>query len=154
MRLWQALHGPDREVIFRQEHPPGQQALSDFTDATALGITIAGVPLDHRLYHFRLAFSGWEAFRHAWDVLVATQPSRIACRTMVGLLALAHDRACEAELAIALQTILDAGEVPDLAALQQRFMPASMAVPDVTITIPAAIAYDALLGAPQIGLLS
>jgi len=60
MRLWQALHGPDREVIFRQEHPPGQQALSDFTDATALGITIGGVPLDHRLYHFRLAFSGWE----------------------------------------------------------------------------------------------
>src|SRR5215469_7876480 len=60
IRLWQALHGPDREVIFRQEHPPGQQALSDFTDATALGITIAGVPLDHRLYHFRLAFSGWE----------------------------------------------------------------------------------------------
>jgi hypothetical protein len=23
-------------------------------------ISIAGVPLDHRLYHFRLAFSGWE----------------------------------------------------------------------------------------------
>ena len=30
---WQALHGPEREVIFRQEHPPGQQGLSDFTDA-------------------------------------------------------------------------------------------------------------------------
>src|SRR5438477_4659770 len=24
------------------------------------GVSIAGVPLDHRLYHFRLAFSGWE----------------------------------------------------------------------------------------------
>src|SRR5438477_12153512 len=24
------------------------------------GISIAGAPLDHRLYHFRLAFSGWE----------------------------------------------------------------------------------------------
>jgi hypothetical protein len=24
------------------------------------GISIAGVPLDHRLYHFRLAFSGWD----------------------------------------------------------------------------------------------
>ena len=24
------------------------------------GISIAGVPLDHRLYHFRLVFSGWE----------------------------------------------------------------------------------------------
>ena len=401
IRLWQALHGPEREVIFRQEHPPGQQALSDFTDATELGVTIAGVPLDHRLYHFRLAFSGWEqahvvlggesfvalatglqnalwalggaplehrtdslsaafrnlerdaaadlteryealcahygmtptrnnrgvahengaiegphahlkralqqalllrgssdfadldsyrcfvdevvgqanarrrkaleiertrlrslpprrtddheeelvtvtrsggfilrrifytvpsrlighrlrvrlyderlecllggtlvltlqrgriprgradrgrsghvvdyhhvihalrrkpmallnlvyrdqlfpreAFRHAWDVLLVTQPSRIACRTMVGLLALAHDRACEAELAIELRTILDAGEVPDLTALQQRFLPAGMAVPDVTVTIPAAVVYDALLSAPQVGLLS
>ena len=66
IRLWQALHGPEREVIFRQEHPPGQQALSDFTDATEFGITIAGVPLDHRLYHFCLAFSHWE---HAHVVL-------------------------------------------------------------------------------------
>src|SRR5438105_12635513 len=30
------------------------------------GVSIAGVPLDHRLYHFRLAFSGWE---HAHVVL-------------------------------------------------------------------------------------
>ena len=63
VRHWQALHGPEREVIFRQEHPPGQQALSDFTDAMELGVSIAGVPLDHRLYHFRLAFSGWEQAR-------------------------------------------------------------------------------------------
>ena len=25
-----------------------------------LGVTIAGEPFDHRLYHFRLAFSGFE----------------------------------------------------------------------------------------------
>jgi hypothetical protein len=68
---------------------------------------------------------------------------------MVGLLALAHDRACEAELATELQSILDAGNVPELLALQQRFMPADMVVPDVTVTIPAAIAYDALLTTPQ-----
>jgi hypothetical protein len=66
VRHWQALHGPEREVIFRQEHPPGQQGLSDFTDASALDVTIAGVMLAYRLYHFRLAFSGWE---HAEVVL-------------------------------------------------------------------------------------
>ncbi len=66
VRHWQALHGPEREVIFRQDHPPGQQGLSDFTDATDLGVTIAAQPLAHRLYHFRLAFSGWE---HAEVVL-------------------------------------------------------------------------------------
>jgi hypothetical protein len=63
---WRALHGPDREIIFRQVHAPGRLGLSDFTDATALGVSIGGVPLDHRLYHFRLAFSGFE---HAHVVL-------------------------------------------------------------------------------------
>jgi hypothetical protein len=55
-----------RDVIFRQEHPPGRMGLSDFTDTGALSITIAGEPFDHRLYHFRLAFSGFE---HAHVVL-------------------------------------------------------------------------------------
>jgi hypothetical protein len=32
VRAWSAEHGADREVIFRQDHIPGQQALSDFTD--------------------------------------------------------------------------------------------------------------------------
>jgi hypothetical protein len=66
VRGWQALHGPERDVIFRQDHPPGQQGLSDFTDTGSLGVTVAGEPLTHRLYHFRLAFSGWE---HAEVVL-------------------------------------------------------------------------------------
>ena len=392
IRLWQALHGPEREVIFRQEHPPGQQGLSDFTDAAALGVSIAGAPLDHRLYHFRLAFSGWEyasvvlggesfvalaeglqnalwalggaplehrsdslsaafrnleqdaaadltqryealcghygmtptrnnpgiahengaiegphahlkgalqqalllrgsaefadldgyrrfvdevvgranagrrkaleiervqlkalpprrtddfeevlvtvtrsggfflrrvfysvpsrlighrlrvrlyddrlecflggtlvqtlrrgrsidgnrrghvvdyrhiihalrrkpmallnlvyreqlfpreAYRHAWDALIARLPARNACRSMVGLLALAHDRACEAELASELEAIAATGELPDLAELRRQFMPSSMAVPIVTVTLPAAVVYDALLSAPQ-----
>jgi hypothetical protein len=35
--------------------------LPDFTDMGGLGITIAGEPtFDHRLYHFRLPFSGFE----------------------------------------------------------------------------------------------
>ncbi len=32
--------------------------------SSALGITIAGEPFDHRLYHFRLAFSGFEQLHH------------------------------------------------------------------------------------------
>src|SRR5690242_14083966 len=66
IRAWRALNGADQDVIFRQEHPPGQLGLSDFTDMGDHGINIAGVPLDQRLYHFRLAFSGWE---HAHVVL-------------------------------------------------------------------------------------
>ena len=51
-----------------------------------------------------------------------------------------------------LEAILDAGEVPDLTAMQRRFMPASVTLPDVTVTIPAAMAYDALLSASPTGL--
>jgi hypothetical protein len=392
IRLWMARHGPEQEVIFRQEHPPGELGLSDFTHGSVLGVSIAGVPLDHRLYHFRLAFSGWasvrvvlggesfvalaeglqnalwglgacpvkhrtdslsaafhnlereaaedltrryealcrhygmeatrnnpgvahengsiegphghlkfglkqalvlrgdrdfddldayrrfvdetvgrhnalcrqlleierehlqplprqrtadyeeqllmvtrsggflvrrvfytvpsrlighrlrvriyddrldcflggtllltlrrgrrpangrsgyvvdyrhvihalrrkpmallnlvyrdhlfprEAYRRTWDVLIATQSPRLACRTMVGILALAHERACEAELAGELEEILAAGELPDLAMLRDRFMPTQMVLPSVTVLLPAAIAYDALLDASQ-----
>jgi hypothetical protein len=60
IRAWRGVHGPEREVIFRQAHPPGQQGLSDFTDLAGLGIRIAGEALAHRLYHFVLAHSGWE----------------------------------------------------------------------------------------------
>jgi len=55
-----ATEGPERELIFRQEHPPGEQALSDFTDASSLAVTIDGTPFPHLLYHFWLAFSGWQ----------------------------------------------------------------------------------------------
>lgn len=66
VRDWRALHGPERDVIFRQTPEPGRMALSDFTDASKLGVTIAGAPLEHRLFHFVLAYSGWE---HAAVVL-------------------------------------------------------------------------------------
>ena len=54
IRSWRSLHGAEREVIFRQVHEPGRMGLSDFTDMAALGVTVAGEPLNHRLYT-----SGW-----------------------------------------------------------------------------------------------
>jgi transposase InsO family protein len=60
---WRATEGPERELAFRQEHPPGHQALSDFTHADGFEVTIAGMPFPHLLYHFWLAFSGWEHVR-------------------------------------------------------------------------------------------
>ena len=66
IRKWRAVHGAEQEVIFRQKHKPGRMGLSDFTDMGPLAITIAGQPLNHRLYHFRLVWSG---FQHAHVVL-------------------------------------------------------------------------------------
>lgn len=66
VRNWRALHGPERDVVFRQVHQPGRMGLSDFTEMDGLDVHVAGVPLDHRLYHFRLVFSGFE---HAHVIL-------------------------------------------------------------------------------------
>ena len=66
VRAWKAKHGPEQEIIFRQRHEPGRRGLSDFTDARALEVTVAGEPLAHKLYHFRLEYSG---FCHAAVVL-------------------------------------------------------------------------------------
>jgi len=66
IRSWRAIHGEEQEVIFRQTHEPGRLGLSDFTDMSSLGVTIAGGPLDHLLYHFRLVWSGFE---HAHVIL-------------------------------------------------------------------------------------
>jgi hypothetical protein len=90
-----------------------------------------------------------EAYRRTWEALIGAQSARNACRTMIGLLALAHDRACEAELASELEAVLASGELPELALLQQKFMPSSVAIPEVTVSLPAAVAYDALLNAPR-----
>jgi hypothetical protein len=56
---WKALHGPGREVMFLQEHRPGVLGISDFTLLKGEPITVAGVVLEHRLFHFRLPYSGW-----------------------------------------------------------------------------------------------
>lgn len=66
IRGWRALHGAEREIVFRQVHEPGRMGLSDFTEMGDLAVGVAGVLLDHRLYHFRLAYSGFE---HAHVIL-------------------------------------------------------------------------------------
>ena len=59
IRQWRALNGPDQEVFFPQEHPPGREAAYDFTNCDELGVTISGAPFDHLLFELALGFSGW-----------------------------------------------------------------------------------------------
>ncbi len=60
VRDYRALHGRKKEVFFSQLHRPGEKAESDFTEMKSVGITIAGVPFDHLVYHFVLDYSNWE----------------------------------------------------------------------------------------------
>ena len=56
---WRVLHGPEREVYFPQEHPPGREAQIDFTRCNALGVSLGGRPYRHLLFQFVLSHSGW-----------------------------------------------------------------------------------------------
>ena len=66
IRAWRAIYGAEQEVMFRQTHEPGALGLSDFTEMSDLGVSVEGLSLDHRLYHFRLIWSGFE---HAHVIL-------------------------------------------------------------------------------------
>ena len=84
------------------------------------------------------------AYARAFEALLASESEKQACRTMVGLLALAHERACEAELAHAIDADLDAGVLPDLDRLRDRFKPDRAAIPNVAVELVPLAAYDEL----------
>lgn len=46
--------------MFELRHSPGMMGLSDFTQLKEIEITIAGKPFEHLIYHYRLAYSGWQ----------------------------------------------------------------------------------------------
>jgi hypothetical protein len=87
-----------------------------------------------------------DAYRQTFDRLLEQLAERPACRLMVDLLALAHDRSCEAELAGILASDLDAGRIPDMAVLRARFAPDPARLPDVVVHLTPLVAYEALLG--------
>lgn len=74
IRRWRASQGPEREVMFAQEHRPGEYAQSDFTSMTELGICLAGEPFDHLVFHFVLPYSNWETggicFAESFEALI------------------------------------------------------------------------------------
>jgi hypothetical protein len=85
------------------------------------------------------------AYARAFEALLATAGDRRACKTMVELLGLAHDRTCEAELAEALEADVDAGRLPDLAFLRAYFGPGPASVPLIDVEVVPLSAYDELV---------
>jgi len=90
------------------------------------------------------------AYRRAFEALLARNGEKRACRTVVALLALAHERACEGELAAAIDAELDAGKLPDLDVLARRFAPDPAAIPDITVEL-APLHLDDELGTVRVG---
>jgi hypothetical protein len=57
---WNASQGKPKEVMFKIRHEPGEMGLSDFTHLKGLTVTLKGQPFQHLLYHYCLAYSGWQ----------------------------------------------------------------------------------------------
>ncbi len=83
-------------------------------------------------------------YRQTWERLAAARPEREACKTMVGLLALAAD-GHERQLADELEQLIELDQLPDLRALTQLLAPPKSEVPDVVVSLPALAGYDALI---------
>jgi hypothetical protein len=86
-----------------------------------------------------------EAYRRTFERLLEAGSEKTACRQMVELLAMAHERACEAELADALTAGLAEAQLPDIDALRRRFAPRLTALPEVVVALTPLSAYDVLL---------
>ena len=85
------------------------------------------------------------AYARAFETLTAVVGDRRACKITVELLALAHDRACEAQLAEALDEAVDAGQLPDLAFLSATFGPDPASVPLIDVDVVPLSVYDELV---------
>jgi hypothetical protein len=85
-----------------------------------------------------------EVYRQTWQRLAAARPEREACKTMVGLLALAAD-GHEAQLADELEQLIELDQLPDLAALSALLAPPRRELPEVAVQLPALQDYDELL---------
>src|SRR5260370_21863909 len=84
------------------------------------------------------------AYGGAFEALHESVGDKRACKSTVELLALAHDRGCEAELSELIDAELDAGRLPNLALLRERFAPSPASVPQIRIAFLALISYDEL----------
>lgn len=90
-----------------------------------------------------------EAYRRTWEQLELKLPTRQACQAIVALLEMAAQDGVEAVLAQRLDALLAAGVVPDVKRLREEFMPREAKVPVVTVVMPPASRYDALLPSKQ-----
>lgn len=86
-----------------------------------------------------------EAYRRTFEFLCDELAERAACKTMVALLSLAHDRACEAQLAAVLTEDLADRRLPDLNALLARFGLDPARLPEVSVRLAQLSSYDVLM---------
>ena len=84
-----------------------------------------------------------DAWRRLWRLVDEHLAPKVACRWIVGALALAAEQDCEAELAE--YALLNAGDLPSLSALQRRFGRPADEPPVITVQQHPLAGYDQLM---------
>ncbi|KQQ86238.1 hypothetical protein ASF65_06950 [Aureimonas sp. Leaf324] len=84
-------------------------------------------------------------YRRVFETISARLGDKQACKVTVELLALAHERGCERDLAAELDRILDAGALPDPRALWALFAPDPALLPSVHVPLASLAGYEALI---------
>lgn len=132
------------EVLTLPRHRRNAQGPTHVVDYRHIIGSLVKKPQAFRRSVLRDSMFPREVFRHAWDVLDATLESRRACRTYVGLLHLAATHACEAALAVHLEAVLAAGDLPDLETARAAVAPPPSTTPAISIRQPNLSVYDSL----------
>ena len=88
-----------------------------------------------------------EVYKAVWIRLDKEMEPRKACKTMVGILALAHRADCEQELGVQLKSMMTRQRLPNLLELQNKFDKRPKAVPAVLVKQPLSASYNVLLQA-------
>ena len=86
-----------------------------------------------------------ETYKAVWAWLDGEMEARKACKTMVGILALAYRADCEKQLGEHLQIMMSNKSLPSLHKLQRKFEHSEQTVPVLHVNQPPAASYDALL---------
>lgn len=86
-----------------------------------------------------------DTYKAVWEFLDLHQDAHKACKTMVGILGLAHRADCEERLGTYLHNLLERNIVPNLYKLQQKFDTYESKIPAQDLTQPPASIYDGLL---------
>ena len=86
-----------------------------------------------------------EVYKSLWTWIDEQMEPRKACKTMVGILALAARADCEQQLGEYLQTMMVDNTVPSLHQLQHKFDKKRKNIPDIAVQQPLAASYDKLL---------
>ena len=87
-----------------------------------------------------------ESYRHMFDLALKTLSKWNACRLMVDILSLAHERCCEKALGDELAVLWSMEQVADITQLRKQFATEEGELPTISIQLPSLSTYDQVTG--------